>query len=61
MNKITINTWLIVLLVTAYLITCVAVSYNAIVSAQPQYIIPNIYFRESTPIPTPNDYERIIL
>lgn len=54
MSKKRAQNLLIIILVAVYLLTCIAVGYNAIVSAQPQHIVPNIYFERSTPQPQYN-------
>lgn len=53
MSKRKMQNWLITGLIVVYLLTCAAVGYNAIVSAQPRYVVPNIYFREIEPTPIP--------
>lgn len=51
MSKRKMQNWLIASLIIVYFITCAAVGYNAIVSAKPKYVVPNIYFERSTPQP----------
>lgn len=51
LSKKILQNWLIIFLVVVYLVTCLAVSYNAIVPKQYDRIVPNIYFNYPTPQP----------
>lgn len=55
MLRMNAKNWLVALLIVVYLITCMAVGYNAVVSARPEYIVPNIYFERPTPQPEYNN------